>query len=265
MIAATDRVIQLDDGARTHLTQWGDSGPILLCVHGITSSRMTWWRFAEHFAGSYRVFAYDQRGHGDSANVHGPMTLERSLRDLAEVTAAIGEPIHALIGHSWGGAVVIRGGRETAYERVIAIDPMVKVIPGTWFTEFVDDLREPFSIAPAEREPVIRAFYKTLPPIEIEGKVHAMRTMSIDPIISLGEVNGVEKGRWDLRHDLADYPKPLKLDVAGVDGVMSADDLAFARDHGGPNVTIDVFEGEGHSLQRTAFEKFAEKAAAFLK
>lgn len=261
MSGVVERLVALGDGELTNLTQWGDAGPVLLCVHGITSGRFTWQRFAEHFANRYRVFAYDQRGHGDSAHVHGPMTLERSLRDLDAVRAAIGDPVHALVGHSWGGAVVVRGGLARGIERVIAIDPMIHVMPGTWFTEFVDDLRAPFAVAPDDRAPVIRDFYAKLHPVEIAGKVHAMRSMSIDPIIALGAVNGVEDGRWDLRPDLVDYPKPLWLAVAGVESVMSADDLAFVRERGGPNVTVDVFAGQGHSLQRTAFEDFVARAA----
>lgn len=259
-----ERIVALGDGELTHLTQWGTTGPALVCVHGITSGRMTWRRFAEHFAARYRVFAYDQRGHGDSAHIHGPMTLERSLRDLDAVRTVIGDPLHALVGHSWGGAVVLRGGRADRIERVIAIDPMIHVSPGTWFAEFVEELREPFALAPAEREPAIREFYKRLPAIEIEGKVHAMRSMSVAAIVALGTENGVDGGRWDLRPDVMAYPKPLWLAIAGVESVVSAADLAFVRERGGPQVRIDVFAGEGHSLQRTAFEHFAARADEFL-
>ena len=35
-------------------------------------------------------------------------------------------------------------------------------------------------------------------------------------------------------------------------------------EHGGANLTIEVFEGEGHTLHRTAFERFAASVKAFL-
>jgi len=123
-MASTTRTIDLGDGDSTTLEQWGDSGPAVLCVHGITSSRKSWVRTAEGLAGSYRVFAYDQRGHGDSAAVTGPMTHAQSVHDLRAVSAAMGGEIFALLGHSWGGTIVLRGGRELACKRVIAIDPM---------------------------------------------------------------------------------------------------------------------------------------------
>lgn len=265
MKPSVHRIVDLGDGTSTHLTGWGEAGPVLVGIHGITSSRMTWVRFAQHFAASYRVFAYDQRGHGDSATIAGPMTLERSLRDLEAVMTAIGEPARALIGHSWGGAVAILGGRRVDCERVVAIDPMIHQAPGTWYADFVDELRVVLATPSKERERVVREHYSALPPIEIDGKVHAMRSMTIEPIVALGDENRVDEGKWDLRPQLVDYPKPLLLAVADPEeSIVAGEDLVFVRLRGGPNVRVEIFAGEGHSLQRTAFEKFAALVEAFL-
>lgn len=265
MIVPSARQVALGDGTLTSVEQWGESGPVLLCVHGITSSRKMWQRTGEFFAPHFRVVAYDGRGHGDSAGVAGPMTLERSLADLDIVAGALNGPIRGLIGHSWGGAVAILGGRRIRCQRVIAIDPMVHQAPGTWAADFVDDLREVFAIPPAHREPAIRAMFANAPPVEIDAKVHAMRSMRLATIEALGVDNDADAGGWDLREALRSYPKPLYLPVADPsDSVIFPADLAFIREHGGPNVTVEVFEGEGHTLQRTAFEKFAAAAARFL-
>jgi pimeloyl-ACP methyl ester carboxylesterase len=265
MIASDARPVKLGDGEVTAVEQWGRGGPILLCVHGITSSRKMWTRTAEFFSSKYRVVAYDQRGHGDSAGVRGPMTLERSLADLEAVAATLDGPIRGLIGHSWGGAVAILGGRRIACERVIAIDPMVHQAPGMWAADFVDDVRDVLAIPPAERAPAIRALFEGAPPVEIEAKVHAMQSMRIETLAALGAENSADAGKWDLREALRDYPKPLYLPVADPsDSVIFPEDLAFVRAHGGPNVTIEVFPGEGHTLQRSAFEKFAAASDRFL-
>ena len=263
---STVRTISFDDGAATTLEQWGERGPVLLGVHGITSSRKSWERMAHHYAPTHRVFAYDQRGHGDSASVSGPMILERSLLDLEAVARAIGEPIAGVFGHSWGGAVALLGGKRIAAERVIAIDPMIHQAPGSWYADFVEDLRPIFELAPTQREAKIRALYASLPAIEIEAKVHAMRSMTIDPIVELGRINEVDAGKWDLRPDLISYPTPLLFLLADQDdSVVAAPDAAFVRERGGANVTIEVFAGEGHSLQRTAFERFIASVEAFLQ
>jgi len=265
MMHPTERTLTHDDGATTVVATWGDSGPYLVCVHGITSGRLTWARFAEHFADRYRVVAYDQRGHGSAHAILGPMTLERSLGDLANVLAELDDGPYALVGHSWGGAVVVRGGLRSTCSRVIAIDPMLHVNAGTFGADYVEDLRSVFAVPPAEREPVLREMYATLPAIEIDGKVAAMREMTIDPIANIGIENGVDDGRWDLRQDVVGYPKPLLLALAEEgESVVYPEDVAFIRERGGANVLVDVFEGQGHSLQRTDFRTFAAHAEAFL-
>src|ERR1700761_818483 len=109
-LASTRRSVDLGGGDTTTLEQWGEGGPALLCVHGIGSSRKSWARTAEFFAASYRVYAYDQRGHGDSAAITGPMTHAQLVADLETVARAIDGPLAALIGHSWGGAMVLKAG-----------------------------------------------------------------------------------------------------------------------------------------------------------
>jgi pimeloyl-ACP methyl ester carboxylesterase len=264
-VSSTQRTIDLGDGDVTTLEQWGESGPAILCVHGIASSRKSWVRTAEVLASSYRVFAYDQRGHGDSAAVAGPMTHEQSLRDLQAVARSIDGGVFALIGHSWGGAIVLKGGHEVAVDRVIAIDPMIHQAANAWAADFVEDL-EPLLAGPdGTREAAIRAMFAGLPPVEIDAKVHALRNMSIDSIVALGADNGADEGKWDLRETVRAYPKPLLLLLADpADSVVFPDDLTFVREHGGANIAIEVFAGEGHTLHRTAFERFARSAAAFL-
>jgi pimeloyl-ACP methyl ester carboxylesterase len=265
MMVSEAQQVQLGDGEVTAVEQWGRSGPILLCVHGITSSRKMWTRTAEYFSPHYRVVAYDQRGHGDSAGVRGPMTLERSLADLEAVAATLDGPIRSLIGHSWGGAIAILGGRRIACERVIAIDPMIHQAPGKWAADFVDDVREVLAIPPSERGAAIREMFANIPAVEIDAKVHAMRSMRIEVLEALGAENEADAGKWDLREALRDYPKPLYLPVADPgDSVIFPEDLAFVRAHGGPNIRIEVFAGEGHTLQRSAFEKFAAASERFL-
>jgi pimeloyl-ACP methyl ester carboxylesterase len=193
------------------------------------------------------------------------MTLQQSLADLEAVAASLQEPVRGLMGHSWGGAVAILGGRRIATERVIAIDPMLHQAAGMWAADFVDDVRELLAIPPAERETAIRKTFAGLPPVEVDAKVHSMRSMRIESIEALGAENEADAGKWDLREAVRDYPKPLFMPVADPsDSVIFPDDLAFVRAHGGPNVTVEVFTGEGHTLHRTAFERFAAATERFI-
>jgi pimeloyl-ACP methyl ester carboxylesterase len=260
-----ERVLRLSDGALTTVEQWGERGPLLVCVHGLSSSRRGWARIAEHLAERYRVVAYDQRGHGDSS-VKGPMALERSAADLAEVVASLGGPVHALIGHSWGGGVAVVGGRRLGeVARVVAIDPMLHVERGVWSTQTLPEYRRMLGQPIAEREASIRLSHAALPDVEIASKLHAARRISLEPIVALGEENAIDEGRWDVRDLVADYPKPLLFALADpARTVLLPADRPALTDRGGANVRVEVFAGAGHSLQRDAFDRFIPVLEAFL-
>jgi pimeloyl-ACP methyl ester carboxylesterase len=264
-MASTTTTIELPDGETTVLEQWGTSGPILLCVHGIASSRKSWARTAEYFGKTHRVLAYDQRGHGDFAKIWGPMTLDQSVADCVAVADSLHEPVRALIGHSWGGAVALLAGRKIQTGAVVAIDPMIHQLPGRWREDFVADLEPLLAEPPERRVAAIRAAFRGLPAVEIDAKVHALQHMSIRPVVRLGEQNAADFGRWDIRTELRRYPVPLLLLLADpAESVVPAEDLWIVQETLGPNATIEVFEGEGHTLHRTAFERYVQSVAGFL-
>lgn len=191
------------------------------------------------------------------------MTLAQSVRDLAVVARFARAPIDTIVGHSWGGAVALLGGLDLRPARVVAIDPMIAVPAGTFESEYVDDLRAFFALDPAVREPQIRAMYEGLAPVDVDAKLHAMATMNVASLEALGRENHVDGGGWDLRERIAAYPVPLLVLAAGIESVMSAADLAFLAERGGPNVRVRTFSNDGHNLHRTAFDEFADAVASF--
>ncbi|HTX58801.1 MAG TPA: alpha/beta hydrolase [Verrucomicrobiae bacterium] len=261
--AIKSKRVVFDDGAETTVERWGSRGPVVLAVHGMTSSRRSWERLAAHLEGRYRVVAYDQRGHGDSANVAGPMALPRGVRDVEQIVAALGEPIDVLIGHSWGGAIAIEAGLRIPVWRVAAIDPMIRQADDSWYCEFLDELRDQFAAQGAARDARIREEYAQWAPVDVEAKVHAVRAMTISPIEALMLENPPEL--WDLREQIAHYDKPLFLAMAARgEGINDAATLdALERNHAS-TVEIATFPGAGHNLHRTAFEAFAEALDAWL-
>ncbi len=262
----TEERITLDDGVQTTLERWGERGPIMLCLHGMASSRKSWERLALHYADRYRVYAYDQRGHGDSANVSGPMTLHRALLDLYNVIEGVPDPVDALVGHSWGGAVTILGGRRFDVQRVVAVDPMIRQADNPWYDEFLGELRSLFAYKGAARDAKVEEEYREMGwgDVDVERKKHAVRSMTLAPIERLRDENPPES--WDLRGDLEAYPKPLLLAMAGAaESIVPLQDLKFVRERGGPNLAIRVFEDQGHNLHRTAFERFVQEIDRFLE
>jgi pimeloyl-ACP methyl ester carboxylesterase len=254
-----------DDGAQTIIETWGDRGPALVCIHGMTGSRKAWVRLAQCLSGKYRVVAYDQRGHGDSASVRGPMRLDRQVADLHGVLSAAGTDVIALLGHSWGGAIAILGGRTASVRGVMAIDPVLRVLPGTFRTDYVEDAEAMATLAPAAREKMVRESYAAWHTLDIEGKWHAVAAMTAEPIVRLGTENRVDEGGWNILDAVTSYPKPLLIFAAAPDdSVMSQDDVAHVRAAGGPNVRVSEYPSEGHNLHRTAFDRFATEVESFL-
>ncbi len=251
----TQRRIALGDGTDTTVDSWGRCGPVVLCVHGMTSSRRSWERLAKHFEDRFRVVAYDQRGHGDSAAISGPMTLARGIRDAEEVAGALGDPIELLIGHSWGGAIAIEAGLRMGVRRVAAIDPMIRQVDASWYDEYLDELRDQFSLHGEARDARTRADYADWDGVDVEAKVHAVHAMTTAPIEGLRRENPPES--WDLRRTIACYTKPLFLAMAARGESINDDETLeeIQRNHAA-SVELAVFPGAGHNLHRTAFGRF---------
>jgi pimeloyl-ACP methyl ester carboxylesterase len=261
---SVERRIALDDGALTTVEQWGERGPVMLGVHGMTSSRKSWERLAKFFGGRFRVIAYDQRGHGDSADASGPMSLERGVRDLENVITQLGAPIDTVIGHSWGGAVAIAGGSRLAVRRVVAVDPMIRQVAESWYEEYLEELRELFSLTGDARDRRTREDYADWAPDDVEAKVHAVRTMTVAPIEGLMRENPPHL--WDVRAAIARFDKPLLLALAAPgESINDAASLADVERNHPPNVEIVTFLGAGHNVHRTAFDAFARTVDDFLE
>lgn len=251
MIAEARRV-KLESGATTIVECWGDAGPAVLCVHGISSSRRDFARLGEALASTHRVFAYDQRGHGDAETVE-PLTLTALAADLRAVADSIGT-VAAVVGHSWGGAVTLVGGPKIA-RALVLVDPMIRVAPGTFEREYVDDLTELLAHPPGtERETAIRAAFAEADPRDRDGKVHAMRALELETLRRLGRDNAVDENGWDLRGRLAALKIPTTILLAGIESVVAVGDLATLS----PAVRVDTFDGHGHTLHRSAFDRFAD-------
>ncbi|MFC9894908.1 alpha/beta fold hydrolase [Nocardia sp. NPDC127579] len=86
--------------------EWGepDAEPLLL-VHGLSDTHSVWAEVATLLADSFRVVAFDVRGHGRSGTPVAPRDyrLDRLAEDLYAVLDAISpdRPVH-VCGHGWG-------------------------------------------------------------------------------------------------------------------------------------------------------------------
>ena len=60
------------DGGDLFVGQWGDRGPVVLALHGITSSHLAWSIAGEQLTAEVQLIAPDLRGRGNSSELPGP-------------------------------------------------------------------------------------------------------------------------------------------------------------------------------------------------
>ena len=85
----------------------GDSGDVVLLVHGYGGDRNSWLFLQEPLAARHRVYALDLPGHGTSAKDVGDGSVDLLADAVLGVLDAVGSDRAHLVGHSLGGAVVL--------------------------------------------------------------------------------------------------------------------------------------------------------------
>jgi lipase len=109
--------------------EWGPpDGPLVVCLHGVTSHGGRFERLARERLAGYRVVALDLRGHGRSG-WEPPWDADAHVADLLETVA---EPA-TWIGHSFGGRLVaeLAARHPERVERAVLLDPALHIDPAT--------------------------------------------------------------------------------------------------------------------------------------
>ena len=85
------------------------SGPAVVLVHGVASSRTVWRETVEALGSEVRTIAYDRRAYGDSGapEPYTGTTVGEQADDLFELMAALGVGSAVLVGHALGAVVAL--------------------------------------------------------------------------------------------------------------------------------------------------------------
>ena len=82
--------LRLPAGNRVRYFEWGGSGTNLVLLHGSGSYGLQWEWVADHLDERFRVFALDQRGHGDSGRPDGEYSAEEGAEDVHQFAKTLG-------------------------------------------------------------------------------------------------------------------------------------------------------------------------------
>lgn len=94
-------------GLRFHYRNWDGGGPPLILLHGLASNSHIWDLVAPLLAQRFSVVALDQRSHGESTGTDHGYDFATIVQDLLLFTEALALRRPLLVGHSWGGNVVL--------------------------------------------------------------------------------------------------------------------------------------------------------------
>lgn len=86
--------------------------PVILAIHGVMDIGLTWASVVNKLQKDYDIYMLDTRGHGLSDPFNGKEDRNTLLIDVMEAAKSLGLEKPILMGHSMGGATVIRLGAE---------------------------------------------------------------------------------------------------------------------------------------------------------
>lgn len=151
--------------------EFGESGPLLLIMHGLLGAGRNWQGIGKQLARKRRVVLVDLRNHGQSPWSE-EMTYPAMAEDLVTLIGRLGAGEADLVGHSMGGkaAMTLALQRPELVRRLVAVDIAPVAYGGTTFQHYLRQLRGLDLVALGKRtaadaalaqsvpEPAVRAF-----------------------------------------------------------------------------------------------------------
>ena len=86
----------------------GGRGPVLLLIHGITSSSANWDPVLAQLAARFTVIAPDLLGHGESDKPRGDYSLGANALLMRDLMVALCRERATIVGHSLGGGIAMQ-------------------------------------------------------------------------------------------------------------------------------------------------------------
>jgi pimeloyl-ACP methyl ester carboxylesterase len=127
----------------------GHGPPVLLLHGGPAMSGDYLDPLAEELVTGYQVAWYQQRGIAPSTE-SGPHSVDQHVEDVAAVLDHLGWDEALVVGHSWGGFLVVAVAAQLGprMRGAMAVDPLGTVDPATW-PQFDENLKN--AVRPEDR------------------------------------------------------------------------------------------------------------------
>lgn len=248
--------------------QTGDTGPAIIILHGVFGSSDNWLTIGKTIsAQGYRVFALDQRNHGQSprADEQDYPSMAADLREFL-IDQQLDKPI--LIGHSMGGKTVMQ----------YAMD-----FPGTFSKLVVVDIAPKFY--PVHHRDIVRGL-KAIDLMNLGSRNEADAVLSqYEPLVAvrqflLKNLYRNEEGGFDWRLNLSvierelhgigdELPNPRTISeptlfIRGSESPYILDEDISTIKRIFSNVHVETIQGAGHWVQAEKPVEFVDTLTKFI-
>lgn len=257
-----DRVTLANGNELSYLAQGRKNGDVVIFIHGYTDSHHSFDRNLRIFPRRYRVYALDQRGHGDSTQPACCYTQRDFADDVVRFMDAMGIEEASLVGHSMGSFVA----HHVAVDYPDRVNKLVLIGSAPTgsneavlgFQEYVDTLVDP--IDPAfVRDFQASTFYQPVPESFLDTAVseslklpasiwqQALEGLVVeDHAAALSTITAPTLILWGDRDDLFSESEQHALDALI------------------PDSTLIIYEDTGHGLHVERPNRFVRDLAGFL-
>jgi 3-oxoadipate enol-lactonase len=237
-------------------------------VHGLGgTSAGIWGHVADELADELTVVTYDLRGTGSSGRPAGPYSLDDFVGDLRTLVEALELSSPALVGHSFGGSIVLAYAASYPDEVAAVVSvggPVVLPEQGQQGMRDRADLVEREGMAAVAETVATNGTSPSFRERDSEGFDSLVAMLAANDPATYAATCRVLAG-MDLRDELSRISAPVLLVAGDRDGVVppaAGDGIEAAL----PNVTGRVTVDDcGHNLTVERPEVLVEEVRSFLR
>jgi N-formylmaleamate deformylase len=252
------------NGLRHHYLEYGDAGPAVVVVPGITSPAITWEFVSERLADGFRVYTLDVRGRGESARAQaGAYRLPDYAADVAGIIESLGLERPVVLGHSMGARIVSALGalHPATHGPLVVVDPPLTG-PGRDPYPFplqiyVDQLHEAYAGASADD---MRRYFPTWSEWELQIRAEWLPTCDETAVVESYENFHTEDffGYWR-------NVRPPVLFLYGLDSPVVPGAAIEDVQASNPAAEVLGITAAGHMIPWDNLDEFVESVHAFVR
>jgi len=265
-------VIRARDGTVLFHRDWGEGQPVVFVSSWALSGEMWAYQVAHLSEAGFRCVAYDRRGHGRSDVPGRGYDMDTLADDLAAVIDTLGLKDAILVGHSMGGAEVIRYLGKHGAAKVKKVVLAAAVAP--YIVQTPDN---PYGAPMAYHQATLKAYAADFPKWAMDNQTAfftpetspAMKAWLTDQLLATPVPVAVAAFKAligkDLRPDLPKIDRPVLLLHGDKDASAPLAATGQRLAAGIKGAQLKVYPGAPHGLFVTHMEQLNRDLEAFFK